>query len=75
MTITAEISEYPVPAHMIDKAADIVTSGQVETLGMGRYRIRNQYTAVIRDGKWECDCPSTIRCSHMLAALHVHTEA
>lgn len=73
-TITAQISQYPVPGHMIDAAARLVVDGEVSRLGPAAYRVRT-YTVTIQNGVVDCTCPSAIRCRHMLAALHVHTEA
>ena len=71
-TITAELSAHAVPEHMIEAAAAIVEAGEVERLGEHTYKVRG-YTVTIADARWSCDCPSRIRCKHMIAALGVHT--
>lgn len=73
-TITAQLSEHPVPAHMVEAAARIVADEQVTPVGTHAYRVRD-YVVTIHDGQVECTCPSRIRCKHMLAALLVHTES
>jgi hypothetical protein len=54
-------------------AAWIIANREWERLSPDTYRVRD-YIVTIRNGEWTCNCLSTIRCKHQLAALFVHVE-